>query len=163
MIYPLRELNWYDFRIGIALNCSWGICRTPPLRKKIWRTSAPKAKPVLSTVLRRASLSHWAETQPAWLSFHGKPLTCASVVLFTFRSFLGSQTMRFVNMGEVFLIWEKNTEDAAATGVVSINCWAAYRTGTLDFDFLIAFSSFQNNYLQTFFRPKIPFRRHNSI
>ena len=30
-------------------------------------------------------------------------------------------------------------EDPAATGVVSINCWKAYRTGSLHFDFLIAF------------------------
>ena len=51
--------------------------------------------------------------------------------------------MIFVNGGRSSWSGEKPPhvirEDLAASGVVSINCWAAYRTGTLNFDFLVAF------------------------
>ena len=53
-------------------------------------------------------------------------------------------------------------EDAVATGVVSIDCWAAHRTGTPNFDFPIAFPPLKVTTLKLF-RPKIAFRRHNGI
>ena len=89
----------------------------------------------------KAFLVNWAETKPALLSSHGKLLTCASVVLLElllvlkpwYRSIWGRSSWSGEKLPLVF------REDLAATGVVSINCWKAYRTGTLNFDFLIAF------------------------
>ena len=51
-----------------------------------------------------------------WLSSHGELL--------------------FINMGKVFLVWRKTS---ARVWRRSIDCWAAYRTRTLNFGFLIAF------------------------
>ena len=63
--------------------------------------------------------------------------------------------MIFVNMGRSSWSGEKPPhvfrEDPATTDVVSVNCWAAYRTGTLNFDFLIAFPPLKVTTFKLFF------------
>ena len=42
-------------------------------------------------------------------------------------------------------------EDPATTDIVSVNYWAAYRTGTLNLDFLIAFPPLKVTTFKLFF------------
>ena len=118
-----------------------------------------KAKHVWPTVLRRVALSHCAKTKPAWLSSHGKLLTCAPVVLFYFYISCCFPNHDIRQYGEGLLGLEKNHR----TCLKKIRRLKGISNWNTKLRLSYNFSSFKSNYTQTFLRPKIAFRRHNDI